>query len=59
MSTKTNTTQIPERVAVFQTSEDLKTALLIVSVTVNLFLFTAWLVIQADPSVALVLLQTT
>lgn len=59
MSTKTNTTKINERVAVFQTSEDLKTALLIVSLTVNLFLFTAWLVIQADPNVALVLLQTT
>lgn len=62
MSTKTNTAPIKdlnERVAVFQTSEDLKTALLIVSVTVNLFLFTAWLVVQADPNVALVLLQTT
>lgn len=59
MSIKTNTTELQDRVAVLQTSEDLKTALLIVSVTVNLFLFTAWLVIQADPSVALVLLQTS
>lgn len=47
-----------ERVAVFQTSEDLKSALLIVSMTINLFLFTAWLVIQADPTLALVLTQT-
>lgn len=59
MSTKTNTTTINERVAVFQTSEDLRTALLIVSLTINLFLFTAWLVVQADPNLALVLLQTS
>ena len=58
MSTKTNITEIQDRVAIFQTGEDLKTALLIVSMTVNLFLFTAWLVIQADPNLALVLLQT-
>lgn len=58
MSTKTNTQTI-ESVAVFQTSEDLKTALLVVSMAVNLFLFTAWLVIQVDPSLALVLMQTT
>lgn len=59
MSIKTNKTELQDRAAVLQTSEDLKTALLIVSVTVNLFLFTTWLVIQADPSVALVLLQTS
>lgn len=58
MSTKTNTKTF-ENVAVFQTSEDLKTALLVVSMAVNLFLFTAWLVIQVDPSLALVLMQTT
>jgi len=58
MSTQTNT-QLSERVAVFQTSEDLKSALLIVSMAVNLFLFTAWLLIQVDPQYALVLLQTT
>ncbi|HEX8389822.1 MAG TPA: hypothetical protein VF597_00160 [Candidatus Saccharimonadales bacterium] len=52
-TTKTNTTT-NEAVAVFQTSADLKSALLIVSLVVNLFLFTAWLVIQADPRVALV-----
>lgn len=58
MSTNTNTaTKIQENVAVFQTSEDLKSALLIVSMTLNLFLFTAWLVIQADPSLSLVLVQ--
>lgn len=43
----------------FQTAEDLKTALLIVSMSINLFLFTAWLVIQVDPSLALVLTQTS
>lgn len=59
MSTKTNTIQLQERVAVFQTAEDLKTALLIVSMSINLFLFTAWLVIQVDPSLALVLTQTS
>lgn len=59
MSTAKTNTPVQERVALFQTSEDLKTALLFVSLTVNLFLFTAWLVIQADPGVALVLLQTS
>jgi hypothetical protein len=58
MNTKTNTLNMQDRVAVFQTSEDLKSALLIVSMTINLFLFTAWLVIQADPTLALVLTQT-
>ena len=48
----TNTTTRP---AIFQTSEDLKTALLIVSVSINLFLFTAWLVIQTDPRYAALL----
>lgn len=55
--TNTNTETIV-RTAVFQTSEDLKTALLIVSAVVNLFIFTAWLVIAADPSLALVLIST-
>ena len=56
----TNTNNLnQERVALFQTSEDLKTALLLVSLTVNLFLFTAWLVIQVDPGLALVLVSTT
>lgn len=58
MTTKTNTQNL-ERVAILQTSEDLKAALLVVSLAVNLFLFTAWLVIQVDPSYALVLLHTT
>lgn len=44
-----------QRPAIFQTSEDLKTALLVVSVTINLFLFTAWLVIQTDPRFAFLL----
>lgn len=46
------------RNAVFQTSEDLKTALLIVSAVINLFVFTAWLVVTVDPSLTLVLLST-
>lgn len=49
----TNTT---DRVAVFQTSEDLKTALLVVSLSINLFLFTAWLVVETDPRYAALLL---
>lgn len=57
MTTKTNT-QVPESIAVFQTSEDLKTALLVVSMAINLFLFTTWLVIQTDPSLALMLVST-
>jgi hypothetical protein len=59
MTTKTNTTEITQHLPLLQTREDLKTALLIVSMTVNLFLFTAWLVIQADPNLSLVLLQTS
>lgn len=58
MSTKTNTDTI-ERAAILQTSEDLKTALLFVSVAVNVTIFIAWLVVQVDPNVALVLLQTS
>lgn len=58
MSTKTNTKTL-EPAAIIQTGEDLRTALLVVSVAVNLFLFTAWLVIQVDPTLALVLMQTT
>jgi len=51
---KANTKNL-ERAAIFQTSEDVKTALLIVSVSINLFLFTAWLVIQTDPRFAFLL----
>ncbi|HRK40997.1 MAG TPA: hypothetical protein PLN95_02865 [Candidatus Saccharibacteria bacterium] len=57
MNTTNTNTEVQERVAVFQTSEDLKSALLIVSVTVNLFIFTAWLVIQTDPTLALFLVN--
>lgn len=46
------------RSAVFETSEDLKSALLIVSAVINLFAFTALLVIAADPSLSLVLVST-
>ena len=58
MSTQTNT-ETQERVAILQTSEDLKTSLLFVSLAANAFIFIAWLVIQVDPSVALVLLTTS
>jgi hypothetical protein len=58
MSTKTNI-QAQERVALLQTSEDLKTAMLFVSLAVNATLFIAWLIVQVDPDVALVLLQTS
>lgn len=58
MTTKTNT-HVPDSPAVFQTSEDLKTALLVVSMAINLFVFTAWLVIQTDPRLALLLVSTT
>lgn len=49
---KANTKTAELTPAIFQTSEDLKTALLIVSLSVNLFLFTAWLVVQTDPRYA-------
>lgn len=58
MSTQTNI-ETTERVALLQTSEDLKTALLFVSLAANAFIFIAWLVIQVDPGVALVLLTTS
>ena len=58
MNTQTNI-ETTERVALLQTSEDLKTALLFVSLAVNAFIFISWLVIQVDPSVALVLLTTS
>lgn len=52
---KANTNTAPSP-AIFQTSEDLKTALLIVSLSINLFVFTAWLVIQTDPRYAAMIL---
>lgn len=58
MSTQTNTETI-ERVALLQTSEDLKTALLFVSLAINAFIFISWLVIQVDPGVALVLITAS
>jgi len=57
MNTTNTNTEVQERVAVFQTSEDLKTALLVVSVVVNLFIFTACVVIQTDPTLALMLVS--
>jgi hypothetical protein len=59
MSTAKTNTEVQENVALFQTTEDLKTALLFVSLAVNAFIFIAWLVVQVDPSVALVLIQTS
>lgn len=58
MNTKTNTT-LRTDTALLQTSEDMKNALLAVSVAINLVIFTAWLVIQVDPRLALILVQTT
>ncbi len=58
MSTKTNSAKTKQLPVVLQTGEDLKNALLVVSMVINLFIFTAWLVIQVDPSVSLVLLET-
>lgn len=57
MNTTETNTAAPERVAVFQTSEDLKSALLVVSMAINLFVFTAWLIIQADPTLALTIVR--
>ena len=58
MSTKTNSAKTKQLPVVLQTGEDLKNALLVVSMVINLFIFTAWLVIQVDPSVSLVLVET-
>lgn len=54
----TNTLPVENTVAVLQTGQDLKNALLVVSLVINLFIFTAWLVVQADPSLTLVLLES-
>ena len=60
MSTKTNTLTLEktELGPVFQTSEDLKSALLVVSVIINLAIFTAFLVVQVDPNLSLVLVSS-
>lgn len=44
-----NTTQLEAAVATFQTAQDLKTAILIVSLLVNIIVFTVWLVVQLTP----------
>lgn len=36
----------PKKIAVFQTSADLKVALLVVSLAINLFTFCIWLTLQ-------------
>lgn len=62
MNTKTKTIKTiaedQERVALLQTSEDMKTAMLFVSLLVNVTIFIAWLVIEVDPNVALILMRT-
>lgn len=60
MTTQTNTTKLlsAKQPALLQTREDVKTALLLVSATINIFMFTAWLVIQTDPRLALILLTS-
>ena len=60
MSTKTNilTPEVTELKPLFQTSEDLKSALLVVSMVINLAVFTAWLVVQADPNLSLAIIQS-
>jgi len=40
-----------------QTKEDVKNSVLIVSVLVNLFVFTAWLVIEATPNYTVALVS--
>ncbi len=60
MITQTNTTHAltTKQPALLSTREDVKTALLLVSATINIFMFTAWLVIQTDPRLALILLTS-
>lgn len=60
MTTQTNTTKLltVKQPALLSTREDVKTALLLVSATINIFMFTAWLVIQTDPRLALILLTS-
>lgn len=60
MTTQTNTKNLltTKQPALLSTREDVKTALLLVSATINIFVFTAWLVIQTDPRLALVLLTS-
>lgn len=54
----TNTFSAESAAVVLQTNEDLKNSILIVSLIANLFVLTAWLVVQADPSITLALLET-
>ncbi|MEO5499735.1 MAG: hypothetical protein ABIR46_04510 [Candidatus Saccharimonadales bacterium] len=60
MTTQTNTMNAlnTKQPALLSTREDVKTALLLASMTINLFMFTAWLVIQTDPRLALILLTS-
>lgn len=39
-----------------QTKEDMKNSILIVSVLINLFVFTSWLVVEVSPDYAFALL---
>lgn len=46
MVQETNTTQETQEIPAMRAGEDLKTAVLVVSVVVNLFVFITWLAIQ-------------
>ena len=50
-------TQVEAEAVVYQTVNDFKNSILIVSVLVNLFILTTWLVIQASPTYGLVLVN--
>jgi hypothetical protein len=46
MKHKTHTQESEEAVAVFQTGEDFRNALLVISLVVNLFVLVSWLVVE-------------
>ncbi len=50
--------KLPEEMMAIRTTEhDLLVSILVVSLFVNLMIFTSWLVIQADPSIRLLLVS--
>lgn len=58
MATINTNTSPTDQQPLLQTSQDMKNALMIVSVALNLFIFTALLVIQVDPGLSLMLYKT-
>lgn len=50
--TNTNTPQAIETIAVMNTGKDVATAVLIVSVLLNVAVLVAWLFVSIDPSVS-------